>query len=310
MRVIFPSSIRRASAAAWLLAPALLMGCATRSANVQPVPADPAAFMAWPCERIHDEVDIVQKRAVDVAWRVDERAGQHMVALGVGLAVFWPALLALRPDGADAEALAMLKGRFEALNTAARQKGCPAPPDTLAPEQAAKLPVQPGDRLVYEERQGERDPLTELALTVETLRRDGIDFTLDAGDVEGGWRQDGAGNVTQAPAGTLLWRRLLRQPLVLGEVVAGEISVSGDLLQQARVRGQVVAVGPQRIAGRPFDAAVIELFGDVPLGEIFTRVEGAIVVDRASGVLLRLDLRSARPQFQLQRRLVRVVAAP
>jgi hypothetical protein len=34
------------------------------------------------------------------------------------------------------------------------------------------------------------------------------------------------------------------------------------------------------------------------------------VVDRASGVLLRLDLQSAQPPFALQRRLMRVDAAP
>jgi hypothetical protein len=39
-------------------------------------------------------------------------------------------------------------------------------------------------------------------------------------------------------------------------------------------------------------------------------VEGAIVVDRDSGVLLRLDLKSADPGFSLQRRLMRIETAP
>jgi hypothetical protein len=81
-------------------------------------------------------------------------------------------------------------------------------------------------------------------------------------------------------------------------------------MQRARMRGQVVAVGPQMIAGRRFDAAVVELFGDAPRGDGYTRVEGVIVVDRASGVLLRLDLRSAQAPFSLLRRLVRVEAPP
>jgi hypothetical protein len=63
------------------------------------------------------------------------------------------------------------------------------------------------------------------------------------------------------------------------------------------------------VAGRRFDAAVVELFGDAQRGDNTTRVEGAIVVDRASGVLLRLDLRSAQPPFSVQRRLLRVEAA-
>ena len=41
-----------------------------------------------------------------------------------------------------------------------------------------------------------------------------------------------------------------------------------------------------------------------------TRLDGVIVVDRRSGVLLRLDLRSGMAPFSLQRRLSRVEPAP
>jgi hypothetical protein len=85
--------------------------------------------------------------------------------------------------------------------------------------------------------------------------------------------------------------------------------VAGDPLLRARLRGQVVAMGPQTIGGRRFDAAVVELFGDAQRGDASTRLEGAIVIDRASGLLLRLDLRSADPAFTLQRRLLRVEPA-
>jgi hypothetical protein len=104
----------------------------------------------------------------------------------------------------------------------------------------------------------------------------------------------------------LQWPHLLRGELVLGGVTAGDILVTGDPESRARVRGQVVAVGPQTVAGRRFDVAVIELFGDALHGDIATRLEGVIVVDRNTGVLLRLDLRSAQGDFSLQRRLVRV----
>ena len=144
---------------------------------------------------------------------------------------------------------------------------------------------------------------------MKSLRRTEIEMELESAPGSP-WRQDRAGNVLEAPAGTLQWQRLLRGELVLGHVVAGEIGVVGDPLARARLRGQVVAVGPQTVADRRFDVAVIELFGDAQTAEAFTRVDGAIVVDRASGVLLRLDLRSAQPPFALQRRLVRVEAAP
>ena len=128
----------------------------------------------------------------------------------------------------------------------------------------------------------------------------------------GPWQQDLAGNVTSAPAGNLHWPRLLRGALELGQVLGGDIQVSGDPQDRARLRGQVVAVGPQIVGDRRFDAAVIELFGDAPRGRTYAPVSGALVVDRSSGLLLRLDLRSASNSFSLQRRLARVepAAAP
>lgn len=287
----------------------LVAGCATRAADVQPLAVDAAQFRPWSCARLQDEMDRVQQRAVELSWIVDERAGQHVVALGIGLAVFWPALLAMRPDGEESHALALLKGRYEALHAAARSNGCPPPPSEMAPERAAAMPVLPGERMVYEERATPRDALRTINLSMNTLRRDEIEFVTDASGKPARWRQDLAGNVLEAPAGVIVWRRLLRAGMALGDVLSGEMLISGDELARARVRGQVVAVGPQTIAGRSFEVAVIELYGDVPQGELSTRLDGAIVVDRRSGLLLRLDLRSAQPLFQLQRRLVRVEPA-
>jgi hypothetical protein len=77
-------------------------------------------------------------------------------------------------------------------------------------------------------------------------------------------------------------------------VVGGEEGGIGHL------RGQVIALGVQTSLGRPFDAAVIELFGDAPMGSHGTRLDGVMVVDRKSGVLLRLELHSGNPEFALR----------
>ncbi len=284
-----------------------LSGCASRSADVRPLPASPSAFAAWDCDRLLEEDDRVQQRAVETAWSVDERAGNNVIALGLGATVFWPALLAMRPDGPDAAELARLRGRHEALLAAAARRGCPPPAGTLPPERAARLPVAVGDRLVYEERAGGRS--TPWVIRLAALRRDELEFALEAPGAGAAWRQDPAGNVTGAPAGALRWHHLLRQAPELGQVMAGEIDFAGDPLARARVRGQVVAVGPQTLAGRRFDVAVIELFGDARRGDDVTRLDGAIAVDRTSGVLLRLDLRSGMTGFNLQRRLERVESA-
>ncbi|WP_425260930.1 hypothetical protein ACPOLB_08690 [Rubrivivax sp. RP6-9] len=302
--------LRPASPARALLAPLcalLLGGCATRAVDVQPLPTSAAEFALWDCARIDDELDAVQQRAADLAYDVDQRVGNNIVALGVGVAVFWPALLALRPDGLEARDLARLKGRFEALRTAARERGCPPPAADLPAARAAALPVAVGERLVYEDRTGTRQADTTVTtLQVLALRRDEIEFRLRRPGGGQPWRQDRAGNVTRAPDGSFAWPRLLRHEPALGQVLSGDIVVVGDPLARARVRGQVVAIGPQWLDGRRFEAVVIELFGDAQRGDDSRRLDGAIVIDRHSGTLLRLDLDSAMPGFRLQRRLVRV----
>jgi hypothetical protein len=305
-----------------LLAAALALtgGCATRSDDVAAKAADPSTYAAWGCERLFEESDAVQQRAADVAYAVDSRAGNNMIALGLGVTVFWPALLAMRPDGLEAEQLAELKGRYEAMQVAARRQQCGPAPEGMAAKRQATLPVVVGDRLVYEERTGTAQTLHALVMQVAVLRRDQIEFQiqLDGQLQPAAWRQDLVGNPVAAQRGPLVgWRRLLKPDLTLGQVLEGDLVAAGETHSNARVRGQVVATGPQTVAGRSFDVAVIELFGDVPLartaaGDIAqgsTRLDGVMAIDRHSGVLLRLELRSANGDFVLRRRLQRVEAA-
>lgn len=281
-----------------------LAGCATRSGDVAPLQANPSDFVAWSCDRMNDESDRVQKRAAEVAYAVDERAGNNIIALGIGVTVFWPALIAMRPPGPESEELARLKGRHEALRSAIAAKGCEPPSEGLPAVLAAALPVMLGERLVYEERHGTRGPMHEVALRLSATRRGELEFRVEPGG--GIWRQDYSGNVTNAPAGALQWPQLLRTELALGQVLSGEMWFADQPARRARVRGQVVAVGPQSVAGRSFDVAVVELFGDARNGDDSARLDGVIVIDRKSGVLLRLDLNSSQPGFLLQRRLARV----
>jgi len=291
------------------IAAAALAGCATRAVDVHPPAADPAEFAGWTCSRIDDELDAVQQRAADIAYAVDEGTGSNILALGVGMTVFWPALLASRPSGLEAADLTRLHGRYGALRSAATLRACPPPGSEGAAAAASTLPLSVGDRLVYEDRGSPRLPPSAWALRVTALRSAELEFEVESAP-RGLWRQDRAGNVLDAPGGSLQWQRLLRDDLVLGQVVAGDMIVAGDPLSRARLRGQVVAVGPQTVAEHRFDVAVIELFGDAPRSEAYTRVDGAIVVDRQSGVLLRLDLRSAHPSFAVRRRLMRIEAVP
>ena len=304
-----------------VLAAALLAGCATRSVDVRPRSADPASYAGWGCDRVHDEIDRVQQRAADVAYAVDSRAGNNMIALGLGVTVFWPALLAMRSDGIEAEQLAELKGRYEALRQVVLQRPCAPPPEAMAAQRQAGMPVALGDRLVYEQRSGANGAAQELGMRLSAMRRDQLEFRVDLdGQVfDAPWQQDLSGNPVLEPRAPLIgWRRLLKPDLVLGQVVYGELAAAHETQPSGRVRGQVVATGPQTVAGRAFDVAVIELFGEVPtgrggatdLGQGSTRLDGVMAVDRHSGVLLRLEVRSANADFALRRRLLRIEAAP
>lgn len=308
----------------WLVgsvAAAALAGCASRSGNVAPRPTDPAAYASWDCDRLFDEIDAVQQRAADVAYAVDSRAGNNMIALGLGVTVFWPALLAMRPDGLEAEQLADLKGRYEAMRVAVARRPCATPPNVMQAQRQAALPVALGDRLVYEERSGPNGAPHQLGMRVSALRREQIEFQVE---VDGQvltlpWLQDLAGNPVLSSRPALIgWSRLLKRDLKLGQVLYGDLAAADEVRPSARVRGQVVATGPQTLAGRSFDVAVIELFGEAPLkrndqgdiGQGSTRLDGVMAVDRNSGVLLRLELGCANPDYALRRRLQRVESAP
>jgi len=289
-------------------------GCATRSADVAPEPTNPATYAAWDCERLHDESDRVQLKAADVAYAVDERVGSNMIALSVGVTVFWPALMAMRPDGIEAKELATLKGSFEALQVAAQRRDCPPPPEAMSAARAASLPLRTGERFVYEERAGRRAPAKELGMRVIALKRDHVEFAPDlAGQsLPGVWSQDLAGNTRPDSRAPLIsWRRLLKPDLQLGQVLVGELYAADPAgVGPARVRGQVVAQGVQQVVGRSFDVAVIELFGDAPTTDGgFARLNGVMAVDRASGLLLRLELSCSNPDFAMRRRLTRVESA-
>src|SRR5262249_4155173 len=151
-----------------------------------------ADFAGWECDRLDDELDAVQQQAADVAYAVDERAGNNILALGVGVTIFWPAILAMRPDGPDAAELARLKGRDEALRAAQRMKGCAPPSVALPPARVAAWPIVVGERLVYEERSGKGAP-REAALRLTALRRDEAEFRVDRPAGAAVWRQDLAG---------------------------------------------------------------------------------------------------------------------
>ena len=73
-----------------LLTGLMVTGCVTRSADVAPQAADPAVFAALSCAALDDEADRIRQRATRLAYAVDERSGNNIIALSLGVTVFWP----------------------------------------------------------------------------------------------------------------------------------------------------------------------------------------------------------------------------
>lgn len=288
------------------LASALLAGCAT-SANVQPLPADASEFAPLDCDALQAEFDGVHRQALQRAVQLDQTVGRNG-AIALGTIAFWPVLLALRPGTDDARELARLKGREDAVRLAMRRKGC-ASPDDMPAAQLARLPVRVGDRLAYDDRAQSSDKPRGLVMRLDAVHRNSLDFHVDPGGLT--WRQDLAGNVLAgSDTRQLRWHRLLVRDLTLGQTLSGEL-VAEDASRTAELSGQVMSITEQEIDGRHFDAAVIDFTGRIAGEEGGSAtLRGAMAVDRASGVLLRLDIDSTDPGFARWRRLRNIVAFP
>jgi hypothetical protein len=289
---------------------ALLGACASTSSNVEPLPAGTAEFVDWSCERLQAELDRVREEAADRAYKLDQRVGAN-AALTLGAMVFWPVLLAIRPGGEDSAELARLKGRDDALRSAQQEHACPDLGEQMPAAQRASLPVQLGERLVYDDRERASAQAHSLVLRLTSIKRNELGFTVEGSKPET-WRQDLPGNTLADRDSTLLrWHRLLKRNLTLGQALSGELVAAEDPDVVAPVEGRVMSLGEQSLAGRRFDAVVIELTGAAPqeTNGGSTRLQGVMVVDRASGVLLRLELDCANPRFAVWRRLLRIEPA-
>lgn len=72
----------------------------------------------------------------EVAGHQKQQASNDAVAMGVGLVLFWPALLSLAGGNDRKEELAGLKGQYDALNQIAIEKKCPVVQEIEAARQA------------------------------------------------------------------------------------------------------------------------------------------------------------------------------
>jgi hypothetical protein len=106
-----------------LLCGSIISACATSSANVTSSFVSPTEYASYDCSQIEAQMVAVSGHVREVAGAQDKKAQSDKVVMGVGLVLFWPALLFMASADHKAE-LSRLKGEYEALNTAGIQRKC------------------------------------------------------------------------------------------------------------------------------------------------------------------------------------------
>jgi hypothetical protein len=101
-----------------------LAGCATRAENISAAYVSPIQYQSFTCAQLQEEAARVSARAVVASGAQDQKATNDAVATGVGVVLFWPALLFIKGDAASAQEIAMLKGDMDAIEQANIQKKC------------------------------------------------------------------------------------------------------------------------------------------------------------------------------------------
>ena len=258
------------------------------------------------CEATAQALVQAQQRVDQLVAAHQQRVGNNAIAAGTAI-IFLPALLALRVDPNHERELQAAQTQVDSLLRDADAQGC-GDVQRLPAAELAVLPIRVGDVFVYSERVGQALPRTLRLRVVRLERRQFVfEWASDAGS--GSWVQDRVGNVRAMSEGPLVyWRNLLSMQPNPSQRLSGDVSNVNNAT--ARVQSQLVAEHVKTPFGNRFDPVVMELRGEIEPGSPPPPVEGVMVVDRRSGLLLRLELRSADPQFDLERRLVHVEPAP
>lgn len=111
----------------------LVSGCATSSKDLSAAYIHPLKFKFHDCEQLAMEAHRVAGRAREVAPRVDQAANNDAILTGVGMVLFWPALLFLGRNEAQEAEYSYLKGQADAIQEAGIARKCPGFMDRPAP---------------------------------------------------------------------------------------------------------------------------------------------------------------------------------
>ncbi len=101
-----------------------LVGCASSSNDITPNYVSPVIYQNFNCQQLGLEAQRVSAEAAKTAGVQDQKRQKDQVWTTVGAVIFWPALLAVKGDGATAAELGNLKGHMRAIEQTSIQKKC------------------------------------------------------------------------------------------------------------------------------------------------------------------------------------------
>jgi hypothetical protein len=102
-----------------------ISACASQPEKIQATYISPNEYSGLSCEELEDEMRGLSSRVSMLTGQLKEEANSDNMQMGVGLLLFWPALLFLEGgDGAQASEYALLKGKYEAVETKYKRNKC------------------------------------------------------------------------------------------------------------------------------------------------------------------------------------------
>ncbi len=101
-----------------------LGACASTANDVTAKPVPMSAYDAYQCQELAAEYHRVSAEADKLASSIDQGAMAERIKMGVGVVLFWPALLLLDGETENHSSLASLKGERRTLANSMKARNC------------------------------------------------------------------------------------------------------------------------------------------------------------------------------------------
>jgi hypothetical protein len=102
-----------------------LSACASQPKDIQATYVSPNEFKSFSCQELETEMRTISGKVASLTGELQSSATNDQIQMGVGLVLFWPALLLLEGgDGAEAAEYALLKGKYDAAEENFESRSC------------------------------------------------------------------------------------------------------------------------------------------------------------------------------------------